>query len=345
MKILFIGGTGTISSAIVKRLSELPKWEVYVLNRGNRLESLPFGVRQLTANIKDIDSVKRCLENLSFDVVCDFIGYVPSDLEPLCKLLKGRIGQFVYISSASAYQKPPRSVVITEDTPLENPFWEYSRNKIACESYLMRLFNEEGFPVTIVRPSHTYCERAVPVAVHGANGSWQVLKRMLEGKPVIVHDKGNSLWAITDSRDFAKGFIGLLGNPLALGQAFHITTDDSHSWNCIFETIASCLSFELGREVRFEPCYVSSTALASYGVLNGYDMLGNLTGDKANSVIFDNSKIKSLVPDFHASITLEEGLARTIHNVVTNSSLQRDDSAFDLWCDKIVTSNLRTVPK
>lgn len=338
VKVLFIGGTGTISSAIVEHLSEIPKWEVYVLNRGNRLENLPSGVHQLTADIHDHSSLAKCLEGQSFDVVCDFIGFVPSDLEPVCSLLKGRVGQFVYISSASAYQKPPRTWLITEETPLENPYWEYSRNKIACEEYLMRLFREEGFPVTIVRPSHTYCERSVPVGIHGAKGSWQVLKRMLEGKPVIVHGDGSSLWTMTDSRDFAKAFVGLLGNPSAIGQAFHITSDESNTWNRIYETIASCLSREYGREVKFIPCYVPSSIVAAFGPVNGYDMTGNLLGDKANSVVFDNSKVKAAVPSFHASISLEEGFARTIHNVVSSPELQREDPDFDLWCDGLVAA-------
>ena len=338
MKVLFIGGTGTISTAVVEHLAELPKWEVYVLNRGNRLETLPSGVHQLTADIRDIGSVERCLGGLFFDVVCDFIGFAPSDIEPLCGLLKGRVGQFVYISSASAYQKPPKGWLITEDTPLENPYWEYSRNKIACERYLMGLFHNEGFPVTIVRPSHTYCERSVPVAVHGAKGSWQVLKRMIEGKPVVVHGDGSSLWTVTDSRDFAKAFVGLLGNPKAIGQAFHITSDESNSWNRIYETIAACLSRELGRTIDFVPCYVPSSVIAEFGPSCGYDMCGNLLGDKANSVVFDNSKVKSVVPSFNASISMEEGFARTIHNVVSSPELQREDPEFDAWCDRLVTA-------
>lgn len=336
MKVLFIGGTGTISTAIVEHLAEIPKWEVYVMNRGNRLENLPAGVHQLTADIKDSKSVGRCLEGQTFDVACDFIGFVPADLEPICSLLKGKVGQFVYISSASAYQKPPKGWCITEETPLENPYWEYSRNKIECERFLMKLYAEEGFPVTIVRPSHTYCERSVPVAVHGAKGSWQVLKRMLDGKPVIVPGDGTSLWTVTDSRDFAKAFVGLLGNPKTIGQAFHITSDESNPWSRIYETIASCLSREYGRTVRFIPCYVPSSIIAAYGPAAGYDMEGNLIGDKANSVVFDNSKVKSFVPSFHATISMDEGLSRTVHNVVSSPELQRDDPEFDAWCDRLV---------
>ena len=221
MKILLIGGTGTISSAITRQLAELGH-ELWLLNRGSRKQEVPAGVRQVICDVNDEAEVLRLLGDQVFDAVCEFIGFLPSQVERDIRLFSGRTRQYVYISSASAYNKPASSHVITEGTALANPYWEYSRNKIACEALLMKAYREEGFPVTIVRPSHTYCERSVPVSVHGPKGSWQVLKRMLEGKPVLVQGDGSSLWTLTWNEDFARGFIGLLGNPKAIGEAFQI---------------------------------------------------------------------------------------------------------------------------
>ena len=217
MKILLIGGTGTISSAITRQLAESGH-ELWVLNRGNRKNEVPAGVRQVICDINDEAEVLRQTGDQVFDAVCEFIGFLPSQVERDIRLFCGRTRQYVYISSASAYNKPAASHVITEGTALANPYWEYSRNKIACEELLMKTYREEGFPVTIVRPSHTYCERSVPVSVHGPKGSWQVLKRMLEGKPVLIQGDGSSLWTLTWNEDFARGFIGLLGNPKAIGR-------------------------------------------------------------------------------------------------------------------------------
>ncbi len=213
MKILIIGGTGTISSAITRQLAA-EGHDLWLLNRGNRSAELPQNVRLITGDINDhTDEVMAKLGEETFDAVCEFIGFHPEQVERDIRLFSGRTKQYVFISSASAYNKPARQHVITEGTTLANPYWEYSRNKIACEAVLMQAYRETGFPVTIIRPSHTYCEREVPVGVHGSNGSWQVLKRMIEGKPVIVHGDGSSLWTMTWNEDFAKGFIGLLGNP------------------------------------------------------------------------------------------------------------------------------------
>lgn len=185
MKALFIGGTGTISTAITRLVSQTDGWELYLLNRGNHIDEVPSGVYSLIADINDEESVSKLIEGMQFDVVCDFIGFVTSQVERDIRLFKGRTRQYMYISSASAYQKPLSSPYITEGTPLSNPYWEYSRNKIACEELLVNEYRQNGFPITIIRPSHTYCERGVPVAIHGTKGCWQVLRRMLEGKPVI----------------------------------------------------------------------------------------------------------------------------------------------------------------
>ncbi|MCI8602671.1 MAG: NAD-dependent epimerase/dehydratase family protein [Ruminiclostridium sp.] len=328
MKILLIGGTGTISTAISQRLADF-NHELYLLNRGNLNETLPSHIQFIKADINNEKEAEEKLSGMEFDAVCDFIGFGKPQLERDYRLFNGKTRQFVYISSASAYNKPPRDYVINEGTSLANPYWEYSRNKIECEEYLMKMYREKGFPVTIVRPSHTYCEKSVPLGVHGKNGSWQVIKRMLEGKPVIIHGDGTSLWTMTDSRDFAKGFIGLLGNPHTIGEAFQITSDETLTWNQIYKTIADCL------KVKFKPYYVSSAFLAA---VSDYDFEGSLTGDKSNSVVFDNTKLKKAVPDFAPSIRFEEGVGRTLEYVLSHKECQVEDPEFDSWCDKVINA-------
>ena len=325
---LFIGGTGTISMAITRLLASGNEWHLTLLNRGTRMGELPRGVDAITVDINDEATTAAVLEGKHFDTVCDFIGFVPAQVERDFRLFNGKTDQFMYISSASAYNKPPADCVITEGTTLANPYWEYSRNKIACEEFLLKKYREEGFPVTIIRPSHTYDDRSVPLGVHGAKGSYQVIKRMLDGKPVIIHGDGTSLWTMTFNEDFAKGFVGLMGNPHAIGEAFQITNDEHLTWNQIYQTIAKVLGVEL------KPYYVSSKFLADVG--RQYDFTGSLIGDKANTVIFDNSKLKRAVPDFNPSIRFEEGIRRCLDNVLLNPALQIEDPDFDRWCDKVI---------
>jgi len=325
MKALFIGGTGTISNAITRQLAE-QGCELYLLNRGNRKEGLPSGVRVLEADIKDEARVAELVADLKFDVVADFIAFVPEHLERDYRLFGDKTKQFMFISSASAYQTPLSDYRITEGTPLSNPYWEYSRNKIACEDYLMRQYREHGFPVTIVRPSHTYDERSIPLGVHGARGSWSVAKRMLAGKPVIIHGDGTSLWTMTHSRDFAKGFIGLMGNIHAIGEAVNITSDESVTWNQIYSIIADALGVEL------EAIHVSSSFLDA---CSDYDFRGGLLGDKANTVVFDNAKLKRLVPDFVATTRLDQGMRETVAHILAHPELQQEDPDFDQWCDRV----------
>ena len=328
MKILMIGGTGTISYDATLFFLERGH-EVYLCNRGNRNTGLPENVRSIIADIGNEEETAKKLEGMSFDCVGEFIGFVPSQLERDHRLFKDKTKQFIYISSASAYQKPPRSYIITEDTPLENPYWEYSRNKKACEDYLMELYRKEGFPVTIVRPSHTYDERSVPLGVHGNGGSWQVVKRIKEGKPVIIHGDGSSLWTITHNSDFAKAYVGLIGNPKAIGEAFHITSDESVTWNEIYGAIADALGTEL------KPYYVSSQTLAD---MSDYDFVGSLIGYKSNSVHFDNYKLKALVPDFKCEISAKEGIRRTVQYILEHPEYQNEDEEFDRWCDKVIAA-------
>ena len=326
MKILFIGGTGTISMAITRELSRRNE-ELYLLNRGNRTEEIPNNVKVIKADINNEDEVKEKIKDLSFDCVCDFIGFVPEQLERDYRLFKGKTKQYMYISSASAYQKPLENYLINEETPLVNPYWQYSRNKIKCEELLRKLYKEENFPITIIRPSHTYDERNVPLGVHGSKGSYQVIKRMMEGKPVIIHGDGTSLWTMTHNSDFAKGFCGLIGNPEAIGEAFQITSDESLTWNQIYKYIAEALN------VEFKPYYVSSRFLAD---TSDYDFEGGLIGDKANSVVFDNRKLKNVVKDFKPEISFKEGVKKTIENVLSKKELQIEDNEFDAWCDKVI---------
>ena len=325
---LFIGGTGTISMAITRSLAKNEGWHLTLLNRGNRKADIPDGVDVINVDINDEAAAAKVLDGKSFDTVCDFIGFVPSQLERDYRLFKGKVKQFMYISSASAYGKPVADYRITEGTALANPYWEYSRNKIACEDFLMKKYREEGFPVTIIRPSHTYDERSIPMGVHGSKGSFQVIKRMMEGKPVIVHGDGTSLWTMTFNEDFAKGFIGLMGNPHAIGEAFQITNDESLTWNQIFKTIADALN------VEYKPYYVSSYFLAKVG--RKYDLEGGLIGDKANSVVFDNTKLKKAVPGFAPSIRFEEGVRRCLDYILSHPECQVEDPEFDVWCDNII---------
>ena len=330
-----IGGTGTISSAITRQLAASGH-DLWLLNRGHRKDEVPTGVRQIIADIDDTDEVLRQIGDAQFDAVCEFIGFLPSQVERDIRLFKGRTRQYVYISSASAYNKPAANHVITEGTTLANPYWEYSRNKIACEELLLKVYREEGFPVTIVRPSHTYCERAVPVSVHGLKGSWQVLKRMQEGKPVIVHGDGSSLWTLTWNEDFARGFIGLLGNPKAIGEAFQIMSDEQLTWNQIYECVARAL------HVTPRLYHVSSDFLAATSP-KAWDFTGNLLGDKAVTVVFDCSKLKRVVPGFQAVTRFDEGVRRCVDHILAHPELQVEDPDFDAWCDRVIEAQERSV--
>lgn len=332
---LFVGGTGTISAAIVRRLVNELGWEVWLLNRGNRPEAVPAGARCITADINDEADVLRKLGDLTFDCVCEFIGFTPDQVARDHRLFRGRTRQYIYTSSASACHKPAASYIVTEGTTLANPHWQYSRDKIACEDYLMRAYREEGFPVTIVRPSHTYDERKVPLGVHGAKGSWQVVQRMIEGKPVIIQGDGTSLWTLTFNTDFAIGYTGLMGNRHAIGEAFQITGDETLTWNQIYATIADALGVEL------KAYHVSSDFLAAVGAKQGYDFEGGLLGDKAVSVVFDNAKLKRAVPDMRTEVRFDQGIRRVLDYVLAHPECQVPDPEFDAWCDRVIAAQER----
>lgn len=294
--VLFIGGTGIISSAC-SRLAIERGLDLYLLNRGTSTRPVPEGATVLRGDIRDPASVRAALGNRQFDAVVDWVAFTPEHIETDIELFRNRTGQFVFISSASAYQTPPTCLPITESTLLLNPFWAYSRAKIACEERLVRAYREESFPITIVRPSHTYDQTLLPM-----HGGWTVIDRMRLGKKVTVHGDGTSLWTLTHHRDFAKGFVGLLGNARAVGEAFHITSDEVVTWNQIHDIFAQAV----GTEAQI--VHVPSDTIAAYDS----DWGDGLLGDKAHSMIFDNSKIKRFVPDFAATISLSWGAREII---------------------------------
>jgi nucleoside-diphosphate-sugar epimerase len=340
MKTLFIGGTGTISTATSKRILD-QDGDLFLLNRGNRnavldVKGKPGKLVEINGDIR-ADSVEAIVQKLKaalgegqrFDVVADFIAFTQDHVAKDYAIFKDLCKQFIFFCSASAYQTPLSSYLITESTPLANPFWEYSRNKIACEEFLMARYRENGFPITIVRPSHTYDERSVPLGVHGNNGSWQVIKRMLEGKPVIIHGDGTSLWTMTHNSDFARAFTGLIHNSHAIGEAVQITSDETLDWNGIYRAITDALN------VPLKAVHVPSDFLAQSGP---YDFTGGLLGDKAHSVVFDNTKLKRLVPGFHAKVRFDQGIKETIAHVLSHKECQTPDPEFDSWCDKVIAA-------
>jgi len=327
MKALFIGGTGTISTEVSK-LAVLKGWQLYLLNRGNKSSRVPEGVTVLTADINNEVEVAKLIKDIEFDVIADFISFEPSQIQRDIRLFSKKTKQFIFISSASTYQKPLAFYKITESTPLANPYWKYARDKIACEELLMAQYRANSFPVTIIRPSHTYGVGSVPVAIHGEKGSWQVIDRIIKGKPVIVPGDGNSLWTITHNTDFAKAFVGIMGNQAAIGEAIHITSDESITWNKIYDIIGEALN------IKTQKFHVATDFLVKYKA----DLEGGLVGDKANTVVFDNSKIKRLVPEYIATTRFDQGVRLSIEYILANPELQIEDKEFDLFCDNVIRS-------
>ncbi|HJQ31102.1 MAG TPA: SDR family oxidoreductase [Pyrinomonadaceae bacterium] len=321
MRALFIGGTGFISAA-VSRQAVAAGVELYLLNRGTR-GAAPPGAHALTADIHRPDEVRAALGGLRFDAVVDWVAFTPEDIERDISLFK-EAGQYIFISSAAAYQKPPAHYVITEETPLENPFWDYARGKIACEERLTRAHAEEGFPATIVRPSHTY-ETNFPVAV-GGGGTYTLATRMKKGLPVVVHGDGTSLWTVTHAEDFARGFLGLLGNAEAVGQAFHITSDEVLTWDEIYLSIAEGLGVE-ARIVHVPSDFISRVVPR---------LAGTLHGDKKWSAVFDNGKVKRFVPGFQATIPFREGIRRTIEWFESDERRGRVDESLNGETERIL---------
>lgn len=321
MKILFIGGTGNISGACT-RLALKQGHEVFHLNRGNRIA--PEGVQTIQADINDESAVDKALEGQVFDVVANFIAFTEEDVARDFRLFADRTSQYIFISSASAYQKPLSHPVVTESTPLKNPFWQYSRDKIACEDFLMKVYREKNFPITIVRPSLTY-ETVIPVAIGGWT-EYTIIDRIKKGKPVIVHGDGSSLWTITHSIDFAKGFNGLFGHQQAIGHSFHITSDEILTWDQIYDAVAAAAGFPA------QKIHIPSDFITKFDITQ----TGNLTGDKAVSVIFDNSKIKSFVPEFKASIPFKQGIKGTLKWLEASPERMVISKETNVFMDKVI---------
>jgi nucleoside-diphosphate-sugar epimerase len=323
MKILFIGGTGTISSACAQLAVERG-FELTLLNRG-RQAACP-GARQIVADISNPAATAATLGRERWDVVVDYIAFKPEELEQRIDLFRGRTGQFIFISSASAYQKPLTHFPITESTPVVNPYWDYSRNKIACEERLLRALQEERFPATIIRPSWTYNERRITVPVN-SDKSFTVVDRMRRGLPVIVPGDGTSLWTMTHNSDFAKGLVGLLGHQGAIGHAFHITSDEVLTWNQIYEAVAHAAGVGQPRLVHIASDFITA-CLPQFS--------GGLLGDKSHSGVFDNTKIKRFVPDFVATTRFRDGIARSVKWFDADPARQQVDAVANAAWDRLI---------
>jgi nucleoside-diphosphate-sugar epimerase len=323
LRVLFIGGSGVISSAC-SRVAVDSGIELHALNRGrSAARPLPPAVNVLRADIREPDSVRHEINGLDFDAVVDWVAFTPGHVRTDIELFRGRTGQYVFISSASAYQTPPARVPVTESTPLRNPYWQYSRDKIACEDLLVAAYREEGFPATIIRPSHTYDQTVVPF-----DGGWTVLGRMLASKPVIVHGDGTSLWTLTHHDDFARAFVPLLGHPRTIGEAVHITSDDVLTWNQIAEALAAALG------VTARLVHVPSDAIAAADPVWG----AGLIGDKAHSMVFDNAKLRGLVPGWQAVIPFERGAREIVEWYLADQSRQVTDAGLDATMDKLAAA-------
>ena len=323
LKVLFIGGTGTISHG-ASTLAVERGLELTILNRGESSHRpAPAGAELLQADVRDPASMRAALGDREFDVVADFVAFTPDHVRADLELFEGRTGQYLFISSASAYQKPVARLPITESTPLRNPFWQYSRDKVACENLLIEAYRERDFPVTIIRPSHTYDQTSLPL-----NGGWTTVDRMRRGEPIVVHGDGTSLWVLTHTRDFAKAFVGLLGHPQAIGDTFQITSDEVLNWN----QIAGLMGDAAGAVPKI--VHVTSDAIAAADPEMGAGHLG----DRSHSVIFDNSKVKSLVPDFVATTTFAQGAREIVDWYDTHPAEKVVDPKLNELFDRLVAS-------
>ena len=325
MKVLFIGGTGIISTACTQ-LAAQRGMEVTLLTRGRHAGPVPPGVTVLNLDVQDKVAAARALAGKSFDAVVDWIAFVPADVERDLELFLGHTRQFIFISSASAYQRPVSHYLITESTPLANPYWDYSRNKIACEERLMKAYRETGFPVTIIRPSLTYGDTQIPLVLNSWEKPYTVIDRMLKGKKVVVPGDGSSLWGITHNSDFAKGLVGLLGHPQAIGHAFHITSDEVMTWDQYYRIV--------GAAIGVEPQIVHIPSDFLIACLP--ELQGTLIGDKSSSVVFDNTKIRRFVPGYCATTSFALGIRQTLAWFDADPSRKQIDAALNASLDKLI---------
>ena len=320
-RILFLGGSGVISTSCV-RAAVAAGHDVTVLNRGRSPRTLPGDVRELVADVRDAEAVNAALSGAAFDVVADFLSFVPAHVQTALEVAGERAGQYIFISSASAYQKPPERVPVTESTPLRNPFWQYSRDKIACEDLLVAAYRDRSLPVTIVRPSHTYDDTLLPTT-----GGWTDVARLRAGKPVVVHGDGTTQWTLTHSDDFAVAFTGLLGNPAAIGEAFTLTGTHAPTWNQIYSWLADAAGVTDPQFV-----HVASETIAAWEP----DLGPGLLGDKAHSMVFDNTKVSALVPEFRTTIPFDEGARRILARFESRPERQQIDERRDAMFDRMI---------
>lgn len=322
LTVLFIGGTGIISSAAAVRALELGH-ELTVLNRGSSgSRPVPAGVEVLTGDVSDPATVRAAIGDRHFDVVVDFVAFTPEQVQADIDLFSGRVGQYVFISSASAYQKPVAALPIRESSPLRNPWWQYSRDKIACEDLLVGAYRETGFPATIIRPSHTYDRTSIPVT-----GGWTAIDRFRRGLEVVVPGDGTSLWTLTHHADFARAFVGLLGLPAAVGDVFHITSDEALPWNQIYTTLAAAAGVDDPKLV-----HVASESVAAVAPEWGPGLLG----DKAHSVVFDNSKVKAFVPGWVATTPWSVGAREIVEWFDGDASRREVDPAAEAAFERLL---------
>jgi nucleoside-diphosphate-sugar epimerase len=326
MKILFIGGTGIISTACTALAAERGM-DVTLLTRGQRKAQLPAGVKTLIADVNDLALAQKFAQS-TFDAVVDWIAFTPADIERDLNLFRGRTRQFVFISSTSAYQKPQKHYLMTESTPLANPYWEYARQKIACEERLMQAYRHEGFPVTIVRPSLTYGDTLIPLVLNSWQKSYTAVDRMIRGQKMVLPGDGTSLWVVTHNTDFAKGLVGLLGQERAVGEVFHITSDEVLTWDQLFRIV--------GDAAGVEPklVHIASDFIAACIP----EKKGTLLGDKSVSVVFDNSKIKRFVPDYRATTTFAEGMRKTLAWFDADPCRKEIDQQVNATMDKLIVA-------
>ena len=327
MRVLFIGGTGIISTACTQLAADRAI-DLTLVVRGQHNTSLPPSIKTLRFDVHDIPAASRALDGMQFDAVVDWIAFTTEDVERDLNLFRARTRQFIFISSASVYQKPQTHYLMTESTPIANPYWQYSRDKIACEERLLKAYRDEGFPVTIVRPSLTYGETLIPLAVNSWPKSYTIVDRMLRGEKVIVPGDGSSLWTITHNSDFAKGLVGLLGNEQAIGQAFHITSDEVMTWDQYYRIVAHAAGVE-PKLVHIASDFITTCEP---------ELTGSLIGDKAVSVVFDNSKIKRFVPGFCATTRFEQGMRQSLAWFDADPARKQIDQQANVLWDKLIRS-------
>ncbi|GHV39668.1 hypothetical protein FACS189490_03670 [Clostridia bacterium] len=329
MKALFLGGTGTISTAVSKLAIERG-WELTILNRGKSKEFLPDGAEFIQCDINDDEKLREILSGRHFDTTVQWIGFTPERVKADIELLRGKTNQHIFISSCAAYERPMRRYIVTEDAPLNNTHWQYGRDKAACEDVLTASYRTEGFPFTVVRPSYTYGNLSIPHAMNG-NKPWSIVSRMLAGKPVIVHGDGLSLWSMTHNTDFAKGFVGLMGRSKAVGEAYNIVSDEILTWDEI--------TYAIGAAAGVKPAIVHMSSEQIIKLFPNKE--GDLLGDKATSVIVDCSKLKALVPDFVCTTPFERGIKITVDYFNAHPELKTVDEAWNADMDKLIEANNR----